>query len=97
MQVVASQPSTDELLNGVRAVLAPIRRDKQELSPLDIHRLVFDSRDKVRGVGFRYGSPVPYSERLEDVISILLATGELEISRQNSCALVVTEALRLND
>jgi hypothetical protein len=97
MQITVSQASTDELLNGVRALLAPIWRDHQELSALDIHRIVFDSREKFRGIGFRYGSPVPYSERLEDVISILLATGELEISRRNPCKLVVTDTLKTND
>jgi hypothetical protein len=85
--------STDDLLNGIRGLLVPLRDTERELTSLDIHRLVFDSRAKLPDIGFRYGSPLPYSERLEDLIHILLTTGELEISRRNSCNLIVTKKL----
>jgi hypothetical protein len=91
----AMQSSADNLLNAIRALLVPARDNGQELTTIDIHRMAFASREKLPGLGFRYGSPLPYSERLEDLMHILYSTGELEFSRRDPCKILVTDKLRV--
>jgi hypothetical protein len=81
------------VFDGVRLFLAHISKERTEFYPSDLHRLAFESQNRMAGIRFRSGFACPYSEDLEDALSVLLATGELRLSPNDRCKLIVSDSI----
>lgn len=82
------------LFDRVRLFLAQISKDRTEFYPSELHRLAYESRNRMRGIRFGNASASPYSEDFEDALSVLLATGELRPSPNDRCRLIVSDSIR---
>lgn len=82
------------LLNPVRSLLIEMTQSQAEFQTSDLFRLAYENRQNLPGLEFKYGTEFPYSGRLEDIVSLLLLNGDLQISPSDSCKLVVSEHLK---
>jgi hypothetical protein len=71
-----------------------VEMNKPEFRASDLFQFAYENKRKLPGLEFRYGADFPYSERLEDILSLLLLSGDLESSPADSCKLVVSDRLR---
>lgn len=82
------------VFDDVRSFLTEIACSQTEYYPSELHRLAYERRTNLPGLSFRFGSVRPYSEQLDDVLSVLLVNGELQLNSADSCRIIISEALR---
>jgi hypothetical protein len=84
------------LLDSVRSILIEMKKTNAVFHPAELQNFAFaNSRKfKIPAITFEYGSAFPYSQRLEDAISFLVLNGEVEVSPNNSCELVISDKLK---
>jgi len=81
-------------IEHIRDFLKAISDTQREFHPSDIHRLAYDRRGQLGGLVFKYGAVQPYSEDLDDVLSILLIKGDLELKSSDTCKIIIPESFR---
>lgn len=82
------------MIDSIRAFLMDISSTQQEFYPSELHRLAYQRRAKLSGITFRYGAVRPYSEELDDILSVLLINGDLELNSSDPCKVVISQPLR---
>jgi len=81
------------LLDTVRLILAEMRETKPVFHPAELQRFAYENCQRFK-LPFEYGLATPYSQRLDDVLSFLLLNGEIEISSEDSCELIISNKLK---
>jgi len=97
-QMINTMPQRDNIrqvsfLKALRALLREIAESDGEFYPSEVHERAYEQKTTFRDDLFRYGWTPPYSERLENALSILLRSGELRLSTNDPRKLMISKEL----
>ena len=84
-----------EFLERLEAVISALAEQKATFNTSDIYMAAWENRENLPDAGWKYGAASPYSERIEDAISLLLMSRKLLVNPLNSCQLVTPRSLQV--